>query len=76
MNIIHISTHDWEVLYGDGIRLDEDHRLRTADVLDQLNGHTVESVTRVWFDEEEVEELNWQFPEAVTVKLQKMIDEA
>ena len=63
INLIKVSTSDYEVLYENGVLVFEDDSLNTNEVLNYLVGKSIDSYSSYYIDSDIIEEkYGWCFP--------------
>ena len=63
INLIKVSTSDYEVLYANGVLIFEDDSLNLNEVLSYLEGKSIDSYSLYYIDNNIIEEkYGWCFP--------------
>ena len=63
IDIIQVSTEDYEAIYINGKQIHADHSIYSYEILERLKGKYINSFEKYWIDEHTLEEkYNWDFP--------------
>lgn len=67
MRITLVCFDDWQGLYIDGMRVQEEHKIRPEDIFSHIEGHHIEEARKVWIDDDHwVEVFHGSFPFLLT----------